>query len=276
MFPDKPKTKRRLAYAALIAVAIAALLWHASRRGATGPAEGTELAGQIERPTTDRATLRVATFNIHSGKGSDGRRDLDRVAGCLQDLDLVGLCEVRGEALWQPDDQAAQLGRTLGMAWLFAPASLESHHHQFGNGLLSRLPATFWQRIPLARRFHHSHRNMVLVGVEHRGRTVHVLLTHVTRGDDRDRSAQLRAAIALFTALAEPAILLGDLNTTADDPQIRGLLARPGVVDPVGEVLGPKTPERIDWILVRGLRTVDAGIVDNGASDHPMVWAELE
>jgi len=27
--------------------------------------------------------------------------------------------------------------------------------------------------------------------------------------------------------------------------------------------------------LLRGLRVVDAGIRDEGASDHPLVWAEL-
>ena len=103
-----------------------------------------------------------------------------------------------------------------------------------------------------------------------------MLLTHVTRGDDRDRQTQLRTVIALFRALAEPAILLGDMNSQADDPQIRALLDTPGVVDPVGEVLGSEAPSRIDWIITRGLRCLDAGVVETEASDHPLVWAEVE
>jgi endonuclease/exonuclease/phosphatase family metal-dependent hydrolase len=82
--------------------------------------------------------------------------------------------------------------------------------------------------------------------------------------------------IARFLALPEPAVLLGDLNSDANDPLIRGLLSTPGVCDAVGPKPGPNRAERIDWIIARGLRPVDAGIRDNGASDHPLVWAELE
>ena len=57
---------------------------------------------------------------------------------------------------------------------------------------------------------------------------------------------------------------------------MRELLARTDVLDPIGRTLGSQAPPRIDWILARGLRTVDAGMRDQGASDHPLVWAELE
>jgi endonuclease/exonuclease/phosphatase family metal-dependent hydrolase len=101
------------------------------------------------------------------------------------------------------------------------------------------------------------------------------LLTHITRRDDRDRREQLRSVIALFLAIDKPAILLGDLNSDDEDPQIRQLLQTPGVSDPVAEVLGGETPPRIDWVLTRGFRSLDAGVYDNGASDHPLVWAEI-
>ena len=32
----------------------------------------------------------------------------------------------------------------------------------------------------------------------------------------------------------------------------------------------------VDWIIARGLRFADCGSVKNDASDHPLVWAELE
>ncbi len=78
------------------------------------------------------------------------------------------------------------------------------------------------------------------------------------------------------SALDDPAVMVGDLNTRRDDPAMKTALATPGVVDPVGEVLSPEESDTIDWILVRGLRGVDAGIRDSGASDHPLIWAELE
>jgi endonuclease/exonuclease/phosphatase (EEP) superfamily protein YafD len=123
---------------------------------------------------------------------------------------------------------------------------------------------------------------VVLLGLKQRNqkgeeRTVHILVAHVNRRYDEDRQAQLRAVIALFRSLEKPAILLGDLNSTKDDPQISQLLQDSQVADVVGEVLGSKDdPKRIDWIFCRGMKCPNAGILENDASDHPMVWAEVE
>ena len=272
------KKNRRWAKTILLALLVGGLIYHASLHAPTGPAEGVAIEDQIDRPPSKPGTIRIGTFNIRAGKGRDGRRDLQRVADCIAaaNLDFVALGEVRGHRLSPNQDQAAQLGCRLEMGWLFAPAGRVWYYRESGNGLLSSLPVSFWQRIPLCGQHDHSQRNVVLVTLPHRGRTIHVLLTHITRGDDRDRQSQLRAVIAMFLALAEPSILVGDLNSDADDPQIRHLLETPGVGDPVGETLGPETPRRIDWIFARGFRCLDAGIRDDGASDHPLIWAELD
>jgi endonuclease/exonuclease/phosphatase family metal-dependent hydrolase len=255
---------------------VAGITWHASQRVPTGPAEGRDLGATPAAPVVKRTTIRVASFNIHGCKGEDGRRDVGRVAECLRGFDFAAMNEVH-RALWRgTEDQASQIAGRLGAAPLFAPAeSLWYGALQSGNALVTTAPVSWWYRIPLPRVIDRSYRNMVLACVEHRGRPIHVLATHVVRRDDRERQAQLRAAITMFLCLAEPAILMGDLNSEADDPQIRQLLAVPGVEDPIGRRLGGQIVGRIDWILVRGLRTIDAGIIDHGASDHPLVWAEL-
>jgi endonuclease/exonuclease/phosphatase family metal-dependent hydrolase len=262
----------------LAVLLVAGLVYHASLHAPTGPAEGVALEGQTDSTPSEPGTIRIGTFNIHAGKGRDGRRDLERVADCIASgkLDLVALNEVRGSRLRPKQDQAARLGRRLNTAWLFAPAARVWYCRESGNGLLSRLPVSFWQRIPLARNYDRSHRNAVLLALPFRGQTIHLLLTHITRRDDREREAQLQAVIAMYLALAEPSILVGDLNSDADDPQIHQLLETPGVTDPVGEILGPRAPRRIDWIITRGLRCLDAGIRDDGASDHPLIWVELD
>jgi endonuclease/exonuclease/phosphatase family metal-dependent hydrolase len=256
------------------------LAWHASLPAAIGPAAGVSLNCDnnvgVSPATAGGRTLRIGSFNIHGCKGVDGRRDVDRVAKCLEGLDFVALQEVHGPRLWQKLDQAGELGRRLGLAWLFAPNTRVWYHLDSGNGLLSGLPVESWQRIPLANYGGRGYRNAVLAAVPHRGRTIHVLLTHVSRSNEHERQEQLRTVIALFLALSEPAILLGDLNSAADDPQIGRLLATPGVSDAVGKILGGKDQPRVDWIISRGLRCVAAGIRDNDASDHPAVWAELE
>jgi endonuclease/exonuclease/phosphatase family metal-dependent hydrolase len=162
------------------------------------------------------------------------------------------------------------------MPWLFAPAEHRWGHDHFGNAVLCSLPVQAWERIPLPRHYGHSCRNVVLLSAAYRGRTLRLVVTHLDRGDDRDRDRQLQTVAALFLGQQEPAILLGDLNTTGDEPLLAQLLSTPGVHDPVAEILGPKTPRRIDWMLTRGLETVDAGVIENDASDHPCVWAELK
>jgi len=257
------------------AALLGGVLWHASLPAALGPADGVAIEG-VPPGATIHKTLRIGTFNIHGCKGGDGRRDVDRVAECLKGLDFVALQEVHGPQPWQKLDQAGELGRRLGLAWLFAPSTRVWYCLDSGNGLLSARPLQFWQRIPLAGHGGRGFRNAVLVGLPHYDRTVRVLLAHVSRSNETERSQQLRAVISLYLALSEPAILLGDLNSDAGDPQIRALLAAPGVTDAVGKILGRRDRRRFDWIIARGLRPVDGGIRDHGASDHPALWAELQ
>jgi endonuclease/exonuclease/phosphatase family metal-dependent hydrolase len=251
------------------------LFHHASLPRPTGPAEGTAIQGTATHLHADSATFRIGTFNVHGCKGADGCRDVDRVARCLEGLDFVALNEVHGPWFWQRTDQAADLGHRLGLAWLFAPGTRSWYHYEFGNGFLSGLPVASWKRIPLEHVTDRGYRNAVLVDVRHAGRTIHLVVSHLTRHDDASRQKQLRQVIDLFLSLPEPAVLLGDLNSTAEDARIRQLLAVRGVTDPLGAVSGTKPAGRIDWIFARGLRTVDAGMRDEGASDHPLVWAEL-
>ena len=161
------------------------------------------------------------------------------------------------------------------MPWLFAPATRDWHTLDFGNGLLTSLPVESWQRIPLAANNGRGYRNAVLVRLRQREQTISVLLTHIARSDDLTRQQQLRQTIDLYLTLPAPAIFLGDLNSEATEPEILRLLAAPGVIDAVGQTLGPAAPPRIDFVFVRGLRVLDAGLRDLGASDHPMAWAEV-
>jgi endonuclease/exonuclease/phosphatase family metal-dependent hydrolase len=284
------------------ALLVGGVFWHASLYRPTGPADGVDVQGadftnrhDNVDPTDNNsqpsvaidvtnnkksANIRLGSFNIHGCEGLDGKYDVDRVAKCLEGLDFVSLNEVKGASLFKNQDQAELLGRRLGMAWLFAPSVRQWYWMESGNGLLTRIPIVAWHRIPLVQRMDYSYRNAVCVDLLQksgaRNRVIHVLLTHLNRRYDSEREAQFKEVISLFLALAEPAVLLGDLNSTAQDAQIRQLKSLSGVIDAVGRILGPKDPERIDWIFVRGLKCVDAGVLENDASDHPLVWAELE
>ncbi len=276
---------RLLSHRGLLAAGVLAALitagYLASRPRSTGSAAGVQFNGPPARPIAERTTLRVGTFNIHSGRGADGIRDLPRTARALSEipLDLVALQEVRGNLL-TGDNQASRLAETLEMAWLYAPAERRWYALEFGNALLAATGVQSWQRIALPRQFAPDYRNAVLTVVEHGGHAVRVLATHIHQRQQRERDAQLLAVAEIFLHLEEPAILLGDLNCPADQPPLRQLLQMPGVIDAVGEAVRRKgasePPGRVDWIITRGLRPIDGGIVDQGASDHPLVWAELE
>jgi endonuclease/exonuclease/phosphatase family metal-dependent hydrolase len=267
--------RRRAAVALGLAVSGGFIYYSGDQRRAIPPAVGDSLSGNMEVLPTERATILVATFNIHGGVGDDRRLNLARTAETLKGFDLVLLNEVHGPSLWQKKGQAEQLAELTGKRWLFAATEERWWHHRFGNAVLASTDVGRWQTIDLPGHGH-GHRNLVLLSVPHGGRTIHVLGTHLDRSNPRDRSEQLQAAAGLFLSLAEPAILLGDLNTTADEARLQTLLERSDVHDPLGEALSDGAPPRIDWLLTRGLKTVRAGIVENGASDHPLIWAELE
>lgn len=271
----------RLRRAACCVLAIGGAFWLLSWRVPSGPAAGNDVlsrtsvsAPQAARPDRAPRHVRLATFNIHGGKDRYDRRDLDRTAACLAGFDFIGLNEVHGAWFWQRADQAQLLGEQLDMPWLFAPAERRWLHYDFGNGMLVRLPVRSWQRMPLERRHGRSFRNALLTTLDVDGELVRVLVAHVDRSDDRERAEQLRVVGDWFLSLQQPAVLMGDMNTAAEEPGIARLLAAPGVHDPLAEATGSSVP-RIDWLLARGLKTIDAGIEDAGASDHPLIWAEL-
>ncbi len=261
------KVRLRLRIAVLLVMSLLAVaVWHLSLRTHAGPASGESLSGTFGTGVA-RQTLRVGTFNIHRGIGADGEGDLDRIGEELGGFDLLGLNEVQGGGLWPKTNQAQLLGEKLKMPFLFAPTERRWGGEHFGNGMLCSVPVKNWLRIPLPSQAKKGLRNMLLATVDLGGRDVQVLITHVDAVTDREE--QLRIVIAMFLSLDEPAILMGDLNSRADDEQLQALLGREGVQD-VTDGRG-----RIDWIITRGLQTIRAEVRETNASDHPLIWAEL-
>lgn len=272
--PTTPPSLRR-ATTPLLAVTVlgGAVVWSGADRAPSVATTPIVLRGEVRPASPARRSIRVGTFNIHGGRGPGGSVDLDATAAVLRasDLDLVGLNEVHGTF---GGDQAADLGGRLEMASLFAGTERRWWHDHFGNGVLTRRPVRGVLRIPLpgtqAKRF----RNVILTTLDVGGTPVRVLATHIDTETDRDR--QLAAVFELFRSLEPPAVLMGDLNSTAGHPPVAALLAEPGVVDAVAAKLGPGSQTgRIDHVFIRGLTVLDAGVVETPASDHPHVWAEL-
>jgi len=270
---NRPSRARHLRWLIPLLLAAAVGLWGYVPTP-TPPVAGTVLYGSAMRPTT-RPTLRVATFNIHSGRNEAGQFNLDKTAAVLKGYDLIALNEVRGKSVFNETDQAQLLGQKLSMQWLFAPTENSLLDEHFGNGVLSAVSVMDWTRVPLAGSFGRGKRNVLHLRVMLGGKVVRVMITHIDRGEDHKR--QLQVVLEEFMKVGEPAVLMGDLNGEATDPYVMPILKAQGVKDAVGSVMGAAAPaDRIDWIFIRGLEAISAGVEKNDASDHPMVWAELK
>lgn len=256
-----------------IVVGVWLIVWGFLAEFPTGPASGTTLAGPIAVPSRPGKTLRVGTFNIHGGTGRDGKFDLGRTTESLRRLDLIGLNEVHRPGI-NGVSQAETLGANLKLNWLFAPTETCWRGEHFGSAFLTRHEVTHWQRIPLENRTANGFRNMVFVSLPLEKGTLSVIITHADRTSDREH--QLRSLFTLFASLEEPALLLGDLNTRRHDPLLAPSLDSGAWTDCLGSILKDDPGNRIDWILARGVKPIDAGLINNGASDHPCAWAELD
>jgi endonuclease/exonuclease/phosphatase family metal-dependent hydrolase len=234
--------------------------------------------------------VRVLTYNIHHGEGTDREFDLVRIAAIITsaDPDLVALQEVdQGTTRSARVDQLTELGRLTGMHAAFGKA-MDFQGGSYGVGVLSRLPILRTDNQPLPGPPGREPRTALTVDIQlgASGRPViRFTSTHLDSGRDADNRAV--QADHLNRILATPenyaAILAGDMNARpdADVMQILGTHWT-NASAPEPSLSGqPTSPVgRVDYILVRPAghwrvvesRTLDAPI----ASDHRPVLAVLE
>jgi endonuclease/exonuclease/phosphatase family metal-dependent hydrolase len=243
----------------------------------TGPASGEGVNGTLPALPPGKTVFRVATFNMHSGVGGDDNTyNIQRTADAVRSTDLCALQECRGYLTGPVANQAQILGEQTNHAWLYEPSERRFWHDEFGNGLLTNVPVESWVRMPLPiDPDHGGRRTVVIARVDFGDRPATVLLCHIDR--KKDQANQLRLIRRLFQSLKPPCLLLADLNAEANNPQVQALLALPGVHDCISEShADDNTHDRIDWILAVGFKTVGGGRLQNGASDHPIYWADVK
>ena len=157
-------------------------------------------------------SIRVATYNIHRGRGLDGRTRLQRIAAVLAtiDADIVALQEVVGASPLKPG-QAAELGAALGMGWVMAPAR-HLRHALFGNVVLSRLPILHHAQYDLSWKTCEP-RCCQRVDIAVGGDTLHLYNVHLgTAFLERRYQAGRLSAIVHDRRIGQPKIVLGDFN----------------------------------------------------------------
>jgi len=154
-----------------------------------------------------RSVLTVASYNIHKGQGLDGRIDMGRIAGVLEELDadLVGVQEI-----FRP--QAEALGRRLGMDMQMG-VTLERAEGPYGNVIFTRYPVHAFRAFDLTR-YEREPRGGLRVDVECTGHLLHLFNVHFGLRV-RERAAQVEMLVrehVLHDALTGSRVVLGDLN----------------------------------------------------------------
>jgi endonuclease/exonuclease/phosphatase family metal-dependent hydrolase len=149
--------------------------------------------------------LRIASYNVHGCRGTDGRKDAARIAAVIEELgcDTIGLQEV--------DYRLDYIALKLGMQAI-PGLTLERHDGPYGNALITRrkvldvrrLGFTYSKREP---------RNALDVDLEVEGETVRVIVTHLGLWP-AERRYQVRKILSLLreTPIHERVVVLGDIN----------------------------------------------------------------
>ena len=163
-------------------------------------------------------TIRVVTYNVHRGRGLDGRTKPDRIVAVLQDIDadIVALQEVVGAGP-RHGGHAEEIGAALGMGWVMAPTR-QLWSHQFGNVVLSRFPVLHHVKYNLSWKTCEP-RGCMRVDLDLDGFTLHFYNCHFgTAILERRVQAERLAGIVSDRRTTGPKIVLGDFNEWTRGP----------------------------------------------------------
>ena len=221
--------------------------------------------------------MRVMTYNVRGGWGSDGLKSTERIADVVksQSPDIVCFQEIH-QRLPQSRfvDQPARLERALEMPFVFQ-ANLHLGVGRYGVGIASRCPVRGVRNhlLPSVR----EQRGVLQVTLESPHGLLTVFCTHWgLNGEERERqAAQLADLIADVSGLT---LVCGDLNERPDAPAVRLLLDRTGLSDADATLNRPTYPTerpeaRIDYVFFSaGLTLNSVSVLETPASDHlPLV-----
>jgi endonuclease/exonuclease/phosphatase family metal-dependent hydrolase len=243
------------------------------------------------RAKNESNSLRVLSYNIHYGQGTDGKYDVERLAEVISKAkpDLVALQEVDvGVRRSGRVHEAQRLAELTGMAVRFGP----TQHYEgglFGNAVLTRLPILnvvihplpYTESTPERTTYP---RGAIAVTVQTpAGQSVRFISTHFQHNVPEDRVAEAKAINTLFAKDDIPTILAGDMNAKPDGEPISLLTKRwSNALDAAVSPTAPsgKPTSRIDYIFYRpanNFRLLEAAVIPEAtASDHRPVLAALE
>ena len=257
---------------------------------ATAPAASPAPAAQ--------RTLRVVTWNIHHGAGTDGRVELGRIAARLRELnpDVIFLQEV--DRLTNRSgriDQPTWLAHHLGM-WSAFGAFMPYDGGEYGMCILSRWPVHDVRNVELPPGDLEPRISLAASLPLEQGVNIRLFNVHLDwLDDDSDRYAQAQALLNVVTADVAamgnaPAIIGGDFNDGPGSRTVqlfRSNFTEAAKSQPTGGQ-GTTTAtwpshapsSEIDFVFILPAGVLVAGPAEsleaNGASDHRPVLTTVQ
>lgn len=252
---------------------------------------GLFLAGcGTSRPGITQTTIRVMTWNIHHGEGTDGVVDIDRIAELIIDekVDIVALQEIdRGIPRSKKIDIITALADKTDRTYAFGK-TIDYQGGEYGNGFLTRFPILEERNILYKENLGREQRAVLLLVLDYKGQEFVVANTHLDSGkDDSARVIAARELKPILTRYASrPIMLFGDMN---DEPGSKAIEELSELMSDSWTLAGkgngftfPSTSpkKRIDYVLNLKKQTPDslstvvrflpvtARVVRSTASDH--------
>lgn len=229
--------------------------------------------------------LRIVTYNIHHGEGTDGKLDLERIAAVInaEKPDLVGLNEVdQGVRRSKGLDEPAELAKLTGMTHVFEK-NIDHDGGKYGNAILSRLPIVRHENHKLPSDYEGEQRGVLEIEVGDADDSLLFLCTHLDyRPDDHERLASVETIEKLVAAReGKPVILVGDLNAVPESKVMETFAKDWGrsTAKPLATFPAAKPNRQIDYIQFRPAaewEVVEMRVLDEPvASDHRGMMAVL-
>lgn len=193
--------------------------------------------------------LRVLSWNIQFGQGTDGVTNYDRIATWLARMNpsLIALCEMPPDKI---PTLVSLLSQKTGRTWYshFVPKAPGINE---GNLILSTYSFS-----STSSRFLSYTRSVAQATVNVGGRNINFFATHLDHTSSGLRQVQADELIAWTSGFASPRIVCGDMNAGNDTPELLKLLHayRDSWVDAMGQGSAQAYPDNPVWLNTRTRR----------------------
>jgi endonuclease/exonuclease/phosphatase family metal-dependent hydrolase len=193
--------------------------------------------------------LRVLSWNVQFGQGTDGITNFDRIATWLARMnpDLIALCEMPPDKI---PTLVTALNQKTGRTWNqhFVPKAPGISE---GNLILSK-----FSFVAVGSRYLSYTRSIAQATVNVGGRNINFFATHLDHTSSSLRLTQATELISWTSSFASPRIVAGDMNAGNDTPEVLALLSayRDSWVDALNQNTASAYPDNPVWMNTRTRR----------------------